>query len=187
MLNEKYNKMSFREEQNGKFFMGGQKENYKSIILPENPFTKELEKQRDENAAKEARDLYIQLEKEKQEELNAKLQTLEILPMMNKVILLPYPTNPYKKVLNGSIIVDYNGEFDNPDSGEKDKLQELVACAKVIEVGPECKYLKAGDDIYYDPRTCYPVPFMSLGYRLTSEHQVLCVLNENLKKRFEMN
>lgn len=176
-----------REEQSGKYFMGGKKENYSSLILPENPFSKELENQRDEKAAKEARDLFLQLQREKQEELNAKLQTLEMLPMFNKVVLLPYPTNPYKKVVEGSIIVEYSGDFMNPDSGEKDKLQELVGCAKVIEVGPECKYLKAGDDIYYDPRTCYPVPFMSLGYKLTTESQILCVLNVSLKERFQMN
>jgi hypothetical protein len=179
--------MSFSEEQRGKYFMGGKKENYTNLILPENPFTKELESQKDEQAAKEARDLFIKLEQEKQEELNSKLETLEMLPMFNKVILLPYPNNPYRKTVQGSIIVDFNGDFLNPESGEKDKLQELVACAKIIEVGPECKYLKPGDDIYYDPRTCYPVPFMSLGYRLTSEPQILCVLNESLKERFKMN
>ena len=179
--------MSFREEQSGKFFMGGNTSNYEKLILPENPFTKELENQKDEQAAKDARDLFLKLEKEKQEELNAKLQTLEMLPMFNKVIILPYPNNPYKKSIQGSIIVEYNGDFMNPDSGEKDKLQELVACAKVIEVGPECKYLKPGDDIYYDPRTCYPVPFMSLGYKLTTETQILCMLNESLKERLKMD
>ena len=179
--------MSFREEQAGKFFMGGSSKNYDGLILPQNPFTKELENKKDEDAAKEARDLFLKLQKEKQEELNAKLQTLEMLPTFNKIILLPYPTNPYKKVVEGNIIVEYNGDFMNPDSGEKDKLQELVGCAKVIEVGPEVKYIKPGDDIYYDPRTCYPVPFMSLGYKLTSEPQILCVLNESLKERFKMN
>jgi hypothetical protein len=186
MINE--NKiMSFREEQASKFFMGGNTSNYKNLILPQNPFTKEREKQIEEEEAKKARDLLIELETAKQEELKKKLQTLEMLPMFNKVILLPYPNNPYKKSIEGSIIVEYNGDFMNPDSGEKDKLQELVGCAKVIEVGPEVKYVKAGDDIYYDPRTCYPVPFMSLGYKLTTEPQILCVLNENLKERFKMN
>lgn len=179
--------MSKREELNGKFFMGGESQNYQKLIVPQNPFTKELENKKDEDAAREAKELFLQLQKEKQDELNSKLQTLEMLPMLNKVILLPYPTNPYKKFVEGSIIVEYTGSFMNPDSGEKDQLQELVACAKVIEVGPECKYLQPGDDVYYDPRTCYPVPFMSLGYRLTSEPQILCVLNERLKERFKMN
>lgn len=107
--------------------------------------------------------------------------------MNNKIIILPYPENPYKKVIEGNIIVEYDGSFMNPDSGQKDKMQTLVGCAKVIEVGPECKYLKPEDDVYYDTRTTYPVPFMSLGYQLTTEPQILCVLNSNLKERFNMN
>lgn len=179
--------MSEAEKNGGKFYMGGNKENYKGLILPVNPLEKEFGNLKDEQAAAEARELFLQLQREKQEELNAKLQTLELLPMFNKVILLPYPVNPYKKIIDGSIIIDYNGEFFNTESGEKDKLQELVACGKVIEVGPECKFLKPGDDIFYDPRTTYPVPFMSLGYKLTTETQILCVLNESLKERFKMN
>lgn len=179
--------MSFREEQNGKFFMGGSQQNYKGLILPGNPLKEEFEKAKDEKEAEEGRNLLLELQKQKQEELNAKLEKLEMLPLGNKVIILPYPVNPYKKVLQGSIIVDYNGEFMNPDSGEKDKLQELVACAKVIEVGPTCEYLQAGDDVYYMPNTAYPLPFMSLGYKLTTEPQILCVLNESLKERFKMN
>ena len=180
--------MSFREEQMGKFFIGGKQENYKrALILPEDAFEEEFKKAKEENEAEEARKLFLELEKQKQEELNQKLQTLEILPMLNKVILLPYPVNPYRKSLEGNIIVDYVGSFKNPDSGEMDTLKQLVGCAKIIEVGPEVKYLKPGDDVYYDTRTTYPVPFMSQGYQLTSEPQILCVLNESLKERFKMN
>ena len=179
--------MSFSEEQRGIYFMGGKKENYQGLILPENALEKEFEKARDEKEAEEGRTLLLELEKQKQEELNAKLEKLEMLPLGDKVIILPYPVNPYKKTLQGSIIVDYNGEFLNPDSGEKDKMKEFVGCAKVIEVGPTCKYLKEGDDVYYLPNTVYPLPFMSLGYKLTSEPQILCVLNESLKERFKMN
>ena len=144
------------------------------------------ERLKEEKAAEEIKKALFEAEKNKQAEINKKLETLEMLPMMNKIILQPYPVNPYRKVVEGSLIVDYTGAFKNPDSGEDDKLQELVGCAKVIEVGPECKYLKPGDDVYYDTRTVYPVPFMSMGYRLTSEPQILCVLNEKLKERFNM-
>ena len=144
------------------------------------------ERLKEEKAAEEIKKALFEAEQNKQAEINKKLETLEMLPMMNKIILQPYPVNPYRKVVEGSLIVDYTGTFKNPDSGEDDKLQELVGCAKVIEVGPECKYLKPGDDVYYDTRTVYPVPFMSMGYRLTSEPQILCVLNEKLKERFNM-
>ena len=172
--------MSFKEEQMGKYFMSNRSN------LEEPTIKDAAERLKEEKAAEEIKKALFEAEKNKQAEINKKLETLEMLPMMNKIILQPYPVNPYRKVVEGSLIVDYTGAFKNPDSGEDDKLQELVGCAKIIEVGPECKYLKPGDDVYYDTRTVYPVPFMSMGYRLTSEPQILCVLNEKLKERFNM-
>ena len=172
--------MSFKEEQMGKYFMS----NRSNLEVP--TIKDAAERLKEEKAAEEIKKALFEAEKNKQAEINKKLETLEMLPMMNKIILQPYPVNPYRKVVEGSLIVEYTGAFKNPDSGEDDKLQELVGCAKIIEVGPECKYLKPGDDVYYDTRTVYPVPFMSMGYRLTSEPQILCVLNEKLKERFNM-
>ena len=172
--------MSFKEEQMGKYFMS----NRSNLEVP--TIKDAAERLKEEKAAEEIKKALFEAEKNKQAEINKKLETLEMLPMMNKIILQPYPVNPYRKVVEGSLIVDYTGAFKNPDTGEDDKLQELVGCAKIIEVGPECKYLKPGDDVYYDTRTVYPVPFMSMGYRLTSEPQILCVLNEKLKERFNM-
>ena len=172
--------MSFKEEQMGKYFMS----NRSNLEVP--TIKDAAERLKEEKAAEEIKKALFEAEQDKQAEINKKLEVLEMLPMMNNIILQPYPVNPYRKVVEGSLIVDYTGAFKNPDSGEDDKLQELVGCAKIIEVGPECKYLKPGDDVYYDTRTVYPVPFMSMGYRLTSEPQILCVLNEKLKERFNM-
>ena len=169
----------------GKFYMS---KNLKNEPLSEELLLENLlAKKKNEKEADELGKLYIDAAKGKQEDINSKLETLEILPMGNKVILSIYPRNPYRKVVNGSIIVDYEGEFFNPDTGKIDKQKELVGCAKVIEVGPDVKYTRPGDDVYYDTRTTYPVPFMSLGYQLTSEPQILCILNEGLKERFKMN
>jgi len=178
--------MSLREEQTGVHFMGLTKSSKTGLLVPVNPLADQINNMKDEREAEDARNLLIELEKQKQADIEAKLAKLELLPMFNKIILLPYPQNPYKKVMQGNIIVDYNGDFANPDTGERDKLRELIGCAKVIEVGPECKYLKEGDDVYYDTRTVYPVPFMSLGYMLCAEQQIMCVLNEGLKERFQI-
>lgn len=164
----------------GKFYMSGGK--FDDELLLEN----QIEAKKQKELMEEANKLYLEASQRKQEEINRKLETLELLPMSNKLILSMYPENPYRKVIEGRIIVDYDGSFINPDTGEKDKMKQLVACAQVIEVGPEVKYVKPGDDVYFDPRTCYPVPFMSLGYLLTSEPQIHCVLNEGLKARFKM-
>ena len=48
--------MSLREEQLGKFYMGNRKDNF---IVPENPFTKDLERLKDEKAIEEAGKLLL--------------------------------------------------------------------------------------------------------------------------------
>lgn len=171
-------------ETQGRIFMGNNKS---GLLLPTNPLSDMSTSIKHEKDLEEAGKMYRELAKQKQKELDAKMKTLEIIPMGNKVMMLPYPENPYKKIASTSgIIVDYNGEFNNPDTGEKDKLQTFVGCAKVIEMGPECKYVIAGDDVFYDTRTVYPVPFLNLGYILTTEPQFLLIINGGLKKRFKM-
>lgn len=167
-------------EESGIFYMN------KNIVYPKNELLDDIEKIKMQKEHEEANKILLEAAKNKQAELDKKAETLECIPLGRKVILMPYPTNPYKKIMQGSIIVEYDGDFLNPDSGEKDKLKELVSCAKVIEVGPECKYVKPGDDVFYDSRTCYPLPLFSLGYLLTDETQILSMLNEGLKERFNM-
>ena len=110
----------------------------------------------------------------------------EIMPLYNNVILRPYSENPYVSMQSKDGLLLTDDQFDSQDSGETEKRDLLIGCAQVIEIGPECKYLKPGDDVYYLPNTAFPVPFMSLGYKLTTEPQILCVLNESLKERFKM-
>lgn len=179
-------KMTTLGEASGKFFMGKNLTESKSgLIIPKSPFKDDLEKMKLEKDAEEAKKKLIDAEKAKQEEIQERAEKLELLPMGTKVIILPYPRNPYRKIMEGNIFVDYTGNFKNPDTGEWDKEKELISCAKVIEVGPDCKYVQAGDDIYYDTRTTYPLPFMSMGYHVTSEQQIIAFLNEGLKERLK--
>jgi hypothetical protein len=175
--------MSAREELTGKFFMGNRKEN---LIVPENPFTGELERLKDEKAREEAGKLLLEAEKQKQKELEAKLASLEMMPVGARLIVQPYPTNPYRKIVEGNIIVDYAETFKNPDSGEYDKLAAGVICAKVIEIGPECQWVKPGDDIFCQNGVLTVVPFFSSGYKTLAEVQILAIIAEKLKERLNM-
>lgn len=166
-------------EAGNKFFM-----NKNGVFLPEETIIDKSIRLKQEEEARKAAEGLMEADKQKQEEINSKVETLEMLPIGNKVILMPYPVNPYRQIIKNGLIIDYDGSFLNPDSGEMDKMKVLVGCAKVVEVGPECKFLMSGDDVYYDTRTVYPLPFMSLGYVLTSEPQILCQINEGLKARF---
>lgn len=174
--------MSAREEAMGKFYMNNRKDKF---VVPEDPLKREIEQYKREKEAEEASKILIEAAKQKQKELEEKIAKLELMPLDRRIIIMPYPNNPYRKIMEGSIIVDYAETFKNPDSGEYDQMAAGVICAKVIEVGPECKYIKEGDDIFCQNGVLVPVPFFSSGYQTLSELQVLAVVNENLKERFK--
>lgn len=177
--------MSLKEEQLGTFYMGkGLKTPINEDLLLEN----QISKMKKEKELKEANKILLETMKEKQKEIDEKVERLELLPIANKVLILPYPENPYRKIITeGGLIIPLNPQFQNPESGMQDNLKEGIVCAKVIEIGPECKWLKVEDDIFLDIRTTLPVPFYDNGYRLTTEGQIMCVLNEGLKERFYGN
>ena len=126
-------------------------------------------------------------EMKRAEEITEKMQSMEIMPSMAYVLCKPYSTNPYQKIeVHGNIIVPiYDGKFVNPDSGEEDTEEQLTIVANVIEVGPLCKYVKSGDDIYYRKHQGIPVPFFRQGFEVVNENQIQVIINEGLKKRFE--
>ena len=158
------------------------------LILPKNDIEIMAEQMRDEKEAKSTFEKLFEIEKAKQDEIDAKIEKLELIPMRANVLILPYPSNPYRKILDKETGIYFaeNKYYKNPDTGEMDEQKLGIGCAKVVEVGPECKYVTIGDDIYYDTRTVVPIPFYGNPYKLLTEPQILCVLNENLKERFNM-
>lgn len=170
-------------ERTGKIFMGPANQKFDESLLLENA----SKRKKEEEAAAQAAELLIKAEQEKQKEIEAKLETLEMLSVGPKVIILPYVKNPYRKTVSkGGILIDYDGEFKNPDTGEEDKMQKGIMCAKVIEIGPEVKYLKPGDDIYYLANSALPIPFFNQGYQVIAEQNALTVLNQGLRARYNM-
>ena len=199
--------MSKKEELTGKYYMGINQEkinntrksgvdaaeklfgvNHNKLILPKNDIEIMAAQMRDEKEAKSTFERLFEIEKAKQEEIDAKIEKLELIPMRANVLILPYPSNPYRKIIDKETGIYFaeNKYYKNPDTGEMDEQKLGIGCAKVVEVGPECKYVTIGDDIYYDTRTVVPIPFYGNPYKLLTEPQILCVLNENLKERFNM-
>ena len=173
-----------RARQTGNFYMPGEKK----IEIPGNPFSGETEKRNEDKKAKELADRLKEAHEAKQKEIEERLEGLELMPNGNRVIVMPYPSNPYVKVMSeGGIFIQPTGTFMNPDSGTLDTLEEVVICAKVIQIGPDCKTIKNGDDVYVDKRSMYPLPFMSLGYQTVAEQQIIALINNDLKERLKMN
>lgn len=165
----------------GHFNMG------KNIIVPENPFSTEVRQMEEDKKAEEVAQKLKEAHIAKQKEINERLEGLEIVPNGNRLVLMPYPSNPYARIVTESgIFIEPNGTYFNPDTGKLDQADELVGCAKIIEIGPDVKYIHVGDDVYYDSRTAYPLPFMNQGYKVTSEPQIIAIINNDLKQRMGM-
>ena len=127
--------------------------------------------------------------KQVQEELQYDINRAELKPMFSRIIVKPLAHNPFQKVqMQGSLIVDAGGYTPhaelNPISGQYEEQKELIVTGCVVEVGPETKYLKEGDVVYYRRDTVVPVPFFKQGLVSLAENQVIAVVNEGLTERF---
>lgn len=159
---------------------------HQQLILPEEmDLLKQARQAREEKEVQETINQLIEAEKTKQQEINEKIEKLEIKPFEYQMFVLPYPVNPYRKLVEGNIIVDYRGSFMNPDTGEQDTLHLGIGCGKVIAVGSKCEWVKEGDDIYYDTRGSRPCPFMDFGWMMVHEKQTLAYMNEGIELREE--
>ena len=100
-----------------------------------------------------------------------------IMPLYANVILRPYENNPYVEMTSKEGLILTDDQFNSQDSGEVEKLDLMIGC-------PDCKYLKPGDDVFYNTMTVKPVPFQRQGFLLCNEMGILAVLNDDLDKRF---
>ena len=117
-------------------------------------------------------------------------ENLEIMPIGNYVLVKSFSTNPFQRIVKNSngLIVDMGGAapvFKNTDSGEVEEEEAFILTGAVQEVGPECKWLKPGDAVFYTKPSMVPIPFYRAGLVLVNETRILAVINENLAARFE--
>jgi hypothetical protein len=160
--------MSIREEQTGKFFIGTEDNNYNPTIDQEtNNFEELLEEE--------------QIKKEM-------WANKEIMPLGFKIMILPYERNPYISHINKAGLLTDGGSYINPETGEREEVREIIGCAQVLEVGPDVKNIKPGDEVIYFKERSKPLPFMDKGFYLIDEVSALAVINnsEILKERWKM-
>lgn len=124
-----------------------------------------------------------------QSELPYDIEKAELKPMFSRIIVKPLAHNPFQKIeMRGSLIVDAGGYTPhaelNPVSGKYEEQKEFIVTGCVVEVGPDVKYLKEGDVVYYRRDTVVPVPFFKQGFVSLSENQVIAAVNEGLTERF---
>lgn len=127
--------------------------------------------------------------KKTQEILAEDITNVEIKPLFSRVIFVPFDKNPFQRIqqTESGIIVDTGGltpEHFNTDKGVSEEDKPDIVTGVVQEVGPEVKYIKPGDVIFYREMTAIPVPFYKQHFWSINENQVIAIVNEGLESRF---
>lgn len=163
--------------------------------MSENTVDNLIQKEKTSKFNSEVEQYNEQLEKnnkdfeESKDKVNYDIEKAEIKPMFNRVLVQQFKVNPFQRMeVKGGIIVDTGGynphtQF-NQQSGKYEEQDQFIVTGCVIEVGPETKYLKEGDVIYFRKDTAVPVPFFKQGFVSLGESQIIAVVNEGLQDRF---
>lgn len=109
----------------------------------------------------------------------------EVMPLFSTILVEMYEENPYEKLETETGLKITAGQFDNPDTGVRDRKSFNSDVAKVIEVGPDCQYVKPGDDIICRLDVLTPVCFRGNYYFTLDERNVKLILGNNLSERFK--
>lgn len=124
------------------------------------------------------------------QKINENVENIEIMPLGNYILVKQFDENPFQRIVRDSksgLIIDTGGlapEYKNTDNGQIEQEESYILVGVVQEVGPECKYLKEGDAVFYPKPACIPVPFYKQKLIQVNETRVLAVVNEGLSKRF---
>lgn len=109
---------------------------------------------------------------------NINTDDVDIIPCNLSVLVKFYEDNPYRtveKTSSGLIVgIESTKKYKSNETGEMENNEEIIACAKVISVGPKCENVQVGDDVFVVKYICNPVPFRKMGYYMVSESNILC-------------
>ena len=108
----------------------------------------------------------------------------EIMPNGARLLMRAMENNPYMSSVTESGLELISGEFDNPDTGERDMNDFPTQCAEVIEVGPKCEYVKPGDHVIITLGSLTPVPFKGEILWSTNECNLIAIMADDLSERF---
>ena len=106
------------------------------------------------------------------------LDEVDIIPVNTNVLIKPYLQNPYRYIEtteSGLIVgVESSKTYKSNETGEIEQNNEVIKCGKVIAVGPSCKNVNVGDDVYYTTYSEAKLPFRKKGYVIVGEGLLIC-------------
>ena len=102
----------------------------------------------------------------------------EIIPTNANILVKPYLKNPYRYIEtteSGLIVgIESSKTYKSNETGEIEKNNDLVKCGKVISIGPDCKNVNVGDDVFFTAFDELILPFRKKGYVMVSEMRLIC-------------
>lgn len=120
-------------------------------------------------------------------EISQDINGLEILPMGSYALIKPFNENPFQRVtVESGIITDLGGftpQYKSHEDGQIHEEEQFIKVGTVIESGYGCRFLQAGDVVFYTTTSEVMVPFFKQGFVVVDEKRVLAVVNEQLTDR----
>lgn len=173
----------------------GTDSNFTSVNMKENSLDSLIKKEKASKFNSEVEKYNEKLEQnnkdfeESQDKVEYDISKAEIKPMFSRILVQPFKVNPFQKIkVENGLIIDTGGYTPhtqlNEQTGRYEEQKQFIVTGCVIEVGPEVKYLKEGDVIFYRVDTAVPVPFFKQGFISLAESQIIAVVNEGLQDRF---
>jgi hypothetical protein len=173
----------------------GTDSNFISVNMKENSLDSLIKKEKARKFNSEVEKYNEKLEqnnkdfKESQDKVEYDISKAEIKPMFSRILVQPFKVNPFQKMkVENGLIIDTGGYTPhtqlNEQTGRYEEQKQFIVTGCVVEVGPEVKYLKEGDVIFYRVDTAVPVPFFKQGFVSLAESQIIAVVNEGLQDRF---
>ena len=173
----------------------GTDSNFTSVNMKENSLDSLIKKEKARKFNSEVEKYNEKLEQnnkdfeESRDKVEYDISKAEIKPMFSRILVQPFKVNPFQKIkVENGLIIDTGGYTPhtqlNEQTGRYEEQKQFIVTGCVIEVGPEVKYLKEGDVIFYRVDTAVPVPFFKQGFVSLAESQIIAVVNEGLQDRF---
>ena len=173
----------------------GTDSNFTSVNMKENSLDSLIKKEKARKFNSEVEKYNEKLEQnnkdfeESRDKVEYDISKAEIKPMFSRILVQPFKVNPFQKMkIENGLIIDTGGYTPhtqlNEQTGRYEEQKQFIVTGCVVEVGPEVKYLKEGDVIFYRIDTAVPVPFFKQGFVSLAESQIIAVVNEGLQDRF---
>ena len=173
----------------------GTDSNFTSVNMKENSLDSLIKKEKARKFNSEVEKYNEKLEQnnkdfeESRDKVEYDISKAEIKPMFSRILVQPFKVNPFQKIkVENGLIIDTGGYTPhtqlNEQTGRYEEQKQFIVTGCVVEVGPEVKYLKEGDVIFYRIDTAVPVPFFKQGFVSLAESQIIAVVNEGLQDRF---